>query len=478
MFEFRRSKKADADKKLREQALIIDHVSDAIITFDKDSKIISWSKPAERLYGWTEEEMLGKNAGEILHSVILNSDKEEIFHRLNERQEVTTEAIHYTKSNEKLFVEAHTVPFIGEDGEIKGYITVNRDITKRKEAEEKIRSSEETLGFALDVSKIGLWEMDLNDRKVRRTLQHAKIFGYESAEQEWSFNLFISHIVPEERDEKKEIVSKAIEEKTNYNFECRIIRTDGELRTLKVAGQYFAGMDGKSNKIIGVAEDITDRVRSIDAIKEALKEKEVLLRELYHRTKNNMQVIYSLLGLRSETIKDYNVRSILDDMRNRIMTISLVHQKLYQSKNLSKIDLKDYIYDLTILLMESYSGIRERIKLKLEMESIAVLIDTAVPLGMVINELITNSIKHAFPNNSHGEISVKLSMKGNTIELQISDNGIGIPDGIDIMNMNTLGAQLLNGIVENQLGGTLELSTKGGVTCTIRFSEVLYVERV
>jgi two-component sensor histidine kinase len=209
------------------------------------------------------------------------------------------------------------------------------------------------------------------------------------------------------------------------------------------------------------------------------KEKEVLLRELYHRTKNNMQVISSLLGIKADLSSDESVKSILNDMGGRIRTISLVHQKLYQSKNLSRIDLSDYIRDLANLLIDSFSSLSSRVSLNLNLENVNVLIDTAIPCGLIINELITNSLKYAFPGDLEGEIIIRLhKTKDDLITLNISDNGIGIPDGKDIYNGETLGIQLLTSIVEHQLLGKILFDCNKGVSCTISFKDSLFMERV
>jgi two-component sensor histidine kinase len=210
-----------------------------------------------------------------------------------------------------------------------------------------------------------------------------------------------------------------------------------------------------------------------------IEERKVLIRELYHRTKNNMQVISSLLGLKAAIVQDQETKDILGDMGNRISTIALVHQMLYQSQNLSRIDLKDYITELANLLMQSYSVEHKYISLVLELESISVVIDTAIPCGLIINELISNSLKYAFPGDMKGEIRIHLAkVDKDIIELKISDNGIGIPPEYDVMDNSTLGLQIFWNIAEGQLQGEVDFQTLNGVSCSIRFRDALYTERV
>jgi PAS domain S-box-containing protein len=226
-------------------------------------------------------------------------------------------------------------------------------------------------------------------------------------------------------------------------------------------------------------KDITESKNAERTIRASLKEKEVLLRELYHRTKNNMQVISSLIGLKSASIEDEQMKNILHEMRNRIQTIALVHQKLYQSQNLSRVDLKEYITDLVNLIANSYAAEQGNVTFTLNLENVNVLIDTAVPCGLIINELISNSFKHAFPDDRKGNICVRLKkLEEDAIELVISDDGVGIPSGFNLFEKNTLGMQVFYNIATEQLMGNVEVDSKHGLTFTIQFKDVSYEERV
>ena len=225
-------------------------------------------------------------------------------------------------------------------------------------------------------------------------------------------------------------------------------------------------------------KDVTERIRGQQKIEAALKEKEVLLRELYHRTKNNMSVISSLLALQAEHIDDKTILRMFKDMENRIQSMALVHHKLYQSNNLSRINLREYIEELTSLLLRSYASCC-RIALELDAEDIDVLIDTAMPCGLILNELISNAIKHAFPGRKEGTIHIELHRVDETsLELIVADNGIGVSDEHDLRNMKTLGVQTVIGMAESQLAGTVHFAIDNGMTCHLTFRDDLYEERV
>lgn len=228
---------------------------------------------------------------------------------------------------------------------------------------------------------------------------------------------------------------------------------------------------------VSVFDKITDRKVEEEKTKRALKEKEALIRELYHRTKNNMQVITSIISLKRASVKDENTSLILKEIEERIRAFSLVHKKLYQMQNLSKIDLKDYIIDLTKMLIKDYKEKEENISFAYELENVPVLIDSAIPCGLIINELVSNSIKYAFPNNMKGEIKIQLKKTDtDTIQLKVSDNGIGFQLNLD--GIESLGLSIINTIAKDQLKGKFQFDTGNGVTFELYFSDNLYEERV
>lgn len=214
-------------------------------------------------------------------------------------------------------------------------------------------------------------------------------------------------------------------------------------------------------------------------LKRALDEKEILLRELYHRTKNNMQVIQSILGLHAAKSNNEDVTNVFIDTSNRIQAMALVHQKLYQSKDLSRIDIEEYLKELIEIIMQSYDIAPNRISFEFDIERLFVLIDTAIPCGLLITELISNALKHAFPNERSGTINIKL-FKGekSDIHLHFSDNGVGVPTSFDFRNQPTLGMQTVFALCEHQLQGEINYITQPGVSFFITFNNSLYEKRV
>jgi len=261
--------------------------------------------------------------------------------------------------------------------------------------------------------------------------------------------------------------------------EFRISRPDGSIRWISNRSYPIIGDNGQVFRVTGIAEDITHRKQTENLIKASLREKEVLLRELYHRTKNTMQVISSMLILQSAKTSNSEVKKLVDNTVNRIRAMSLVHQKLYQSQDLSRISARDYIEELTGLLIKSYNFSPRIIIPILEVEDIPLLIDTVIPCGLILNELISNALKHGFPKRKKGEIHIKLFQKDfEHIIIEVSDNGIGVPADFDFRNQDTLGLKTIFAIVEHQMQGTVKFESKQGVTCHIEFSNTLYKQRI
>ncbi len=239
----------------------------------------------------------------------------------------------------------------------------------------------------------------------------------------------------------------------------------------------FPMIDADTGAVKGVIEyvrDITERKRAEEALKASLREKEVLLKEIHHRVKNNMQVISSLLSLQARHLDDPRAIGMFKDSQHRIRSMALVHEKLYQSKDLSKIDFGQYLQNLVVYLVHSYQVDSGRVRMKIDVGDAALDINTAIPCGLIVNELVTNAIKHAFPGGRKGEVRVSLRPgPDGRFALTVGDNGVGMPKGVDFHKTDTLGMQLVTMLV-SQLDGTITLIKKQGTAFRISFRELKY----
>ena len=229
--------------------------------------------------------------------------------------------------------------------------------------------------------------------------------------------------------------------------------------------------DKEFKHVVITIMDIGKRKKVEKALNSSLREKEILLNELHHRTKNNMQIIVGMLSLKSGYITDSGVQDIFSEMQNRIYSMSMVHEDLYHSNDLSSIDLKDYVEELGNHLLNAFSVLDGRIKIKYNLKNVLLSIDTAVPLGLVLNELFSNSFKHAFPGDREGQIDVVImrSVDG-FIEISVSDNGIGTD--LDFRKNNSMGMQLIFEICEQQLGGSISFQNQDGLSWNIKFKDI------
>jgi len=230
----------------------------------------------------------------------------------------------------------------------------------------------------------------------------------------------------------------------------------------------------KRGYFAAIFDNITEQKKAEERLKASLKEKEVLLREIHHRVKNNLQIITSLLKLQSQHIEDKRYVEMCKDSQDRIRSMSLIHEMLYQSKHLSKINFKEYIRTLTNYLFRScWPSPHRKIALKIESENVYLAIDNAIPCGLIINELVSNSLKHAFPDGKEGQIKIGLrSINEEDVELVVSDDGVGIPEDLDIKSTKSLGLHLVTILAEDQLHGEIKLDRNKGTEFQIKLRGV------
>jgi PAS domain S-box-containing protein len=363
------------------------------------------------------------------------------------------------------------------------YDSFNEMLKQVNVREAALLKEKEKLRKYLDSSAVIVVILDIDQRVALINKKGCEILEYKEEEiigKNWFDNFLPEKAMHEAKKTFSVLVSGDIEPVEYY--ENGVLSRTGEERLI---AWYNTVLRDDKNSIIGTLSsgvDITEKKLAIDKIKASLKEKELLLREVHHRVKNNMQVISSLLSLQSDQVKDSQYADIFNDTKNRVKTMSLVHEKLYMSEDLTSVDFNDFIKDLSQGLFSVYKASAQHISLTIDAEDVFLKIDTAIPCGLVINELLSNSLKHAFPGGRKGEINVylgKILVEGkNMYDLVISDNGVGIPEGIDIRETKTLGLPLITTLVERQLRGTLDLDRTKGTKFHIRFKEVSYSKRI
>jgi PAS domain S-box-containing protein len=426
------------------------------------------------LLGYSTEELLGQSIDKLIFDNISPSESSNFYELVKKGSIINIEKYYLAKDGRKIPVLLSMSNMCDDEGNNFGVVCVARDITERKRAEDLLIRSKEFAETVLNSMKDSISIIDVNN---------FRIIDVNS--------VFLNNYGMK----KEEVIGKSCYAITHKRLEpcippddiCPLIDTlnsgghstaehvhymkDGEKRYVEVSTSPIKDENGRIIKVIHVARDITERKVSEVKIKASLEEKEVLLREIHHRVKNNMQIVSSLLMLQSETIEDKKYRDIFIDSQNRIQAMALIHQKLYQSQSLAQINFKEYIDSIVSNLFESY-GQKNNIKLDIDVENIPIKIDYAVPCGLIINELVTNSFKYAFPDGRQGiiKISVK-SNDNNMIQLSIKDNGIGISKDMEIRNTKSLGLKLVTGLAESQLHGQIILNRENGAEFQINFRQ-------
>jgi two-component sensor histidine kinase len=218
-----------------------------------------------------------------------------------------------------------------------------------------------------------------------------------------------------------------------------------------------------------VFKDISERKKTEEYIQNSLNEKELLISEIHHRVKNNMQIISSLLNMQSKIIKDPAALELLKEVQNRIKAMSLIHNKLYRSKNMSSVNFKSYMLSLANELFKSYGVTNDGVSLKTDLKNISLGIDLAIPCGLIINELISNALKYAFPHERKGEIILTLhEIESGKYQLIVSDNGVGLPNDFDLKRQDSLGISIVLTLVK-QINGKIEFRSNQGTSVALQF---------
>jgi PAS domain S-box-containing protein len=342
------------------------------------------------------------------------------------------------------------------------------EIEERRRLERALIESERNYRNLVDMTPAGIYKTSLNGNINFVNEAMTKIMEFDTPEELMKKNIIT---VYKDREKRTQLVELLKKDGIVKNFEVEILTSKGNKRITLVNALL------QGNEITGMLVDITERKIAVEKIKTALKEKELLLGELHHRVKNNLQLISSLLKMQSSYIQDEITRDIFLTTQNRIRTMALIHQKLYQSEDFLLIDFEQYVKNLVNDVLDTFILERHRIKTDFKIGRFSVNIETALPCGLIINELLTNSLVHAFREDETGNIEIKFFKVDNKYNLIYKDDGIGIPDNVDINNPTTMGLQLIKTLTK-QIDGKVEIIKENGTEFKIVFSELHYNKRI
>ena len=431
----------------------------------KEGRFIDVNQAFVEMLGYQNKEDLLKL--KVSKTYMNPEDRKKFSEKILRQGFAKNEELHLKRRDGTLLIVSDTSTPVYSNGKVLYFDGITEDITERKKMEEALRESEEKYRTLVENSKDSIVIIDLRGNVQFANKATEELTGYIMEE---GLGMNVRQITPLKYWPKSlAMLRKALGGEPIAYFESVIRRKDKKLVPVESGGQAIF-KDGKVVGIQIITRDITERKKAEEQIRKSLREKEVLLKEIHHRVKNNMQIISSLLNLQAAHIEDDWVLEAFKDCQNRIKSMALVHEKLYQSEDLASVNFRDYVKSLTTSLIRSSRYNVGRVTLKIEAEDISLGSDQALPCGLIVNELVSNSLKHAFPHGRTGEILIRLHPRDeNTVELTVADNGIGIPESIDLKGTKSLGLRLVTILAEDQLNGEIRLDRKGGTGIYITF---------
>jgi PAS domain S-box-containing protein len=460
---------------------------------DPDFNFVRVNSASARGSGHSQEELIGANHFDLFP----NAENQAIFERVRASGRpaaFSAKPFEFADQPERgvTYWDWTLVPVKGSDGQVLGLVLSLLDVTDQvasRRAVEELAARDEAI---LNSLSEGIITIDREGNFLTINPAAPRILGFGETEQaEERFkdapNAFEMHdlngvVVPAESSPQARLMRG--ETFGSYELHVRNLAT-GATWIGSFSGAPVRDADGNLAMGVLAVHDITvekqaeaQRDASLEELKARLAEKEVLMREIYHRVKNNVQALIYLMDMQTEHITDENTLQMIHELQERARAMALVHEKLYQSQNLAQIDFGDYLYDLVDNLSHAFGADRP-IVWRIDVENVSLSVDAAIPCGLVVSELLTNTLKYAFPGGrpvaARGEtecaVSITSRVEGNRITLVVADNGVGLPPEIDWATTNTLGLQLINILARHQLGGQIEVDRSAGTSFTITFTE-------
>nr|WP_294518573.1 PAS domain S-box protein [uncultured Rhodopila sp.] len=435
----------------------------AVFMLDVDGNVASWTSGAQTIKGYAADEVIGRHFSLFFTEEDRRTGKPAealVSARANGRAE--WHGWRVRKDRSRFFAQVVMDSIRDQSGSVVGFAKVTRDISAQRRLEERARRIIEFSPYAmLMVNASGTIEMV--------NIQAEQVFGYP---RETLIGRPMETLLPERYHDRHPGMRTAFlaspqSRPMGAGRDLHAVRRDGSEFPVEVALNPIDTEDG--TMVLAAIADISDRKQKEERIKAALKEKEIMLGEIHHRVKNNLQIVYSLLDLQSSGIEDAVALGLLRESQNRVKSMALIHQMLYEANDFVQVDFAGFLDNLVPTLISAYGIDPGRITLFINAAHVRLPINAAVPCGLVVNELIANALKHAFPGNRPGAIRVDIfSEPDDRVVLSVSDDGAGMPDGLDIAESSTLGLQLVTLLAE-QLKADLTINRANPTRIELRF---------
>lgn len=465
----------DARRQLRVMRTITDNAVEGLFLMDASRRISFVNPAAERMFDWKSGELIG----EILHDKVHYRKPDgspfpigdcplgRVFtsgHTLNEHEDVF-----YRRDGTPIHVQCSIAP-IRSNGRVDGAVLVVHDITYRKQAEEALRRSKDLFSAIFRQAIVGITEIDLTGQFLMVNDRFCEIVGRSRDEILTLTTQAITHA--DDVPNNMAMLERSRATGEDYQLEKRYFRPDASVVWVHNSVSVVRDAEGKPHHLVAVVRDITEQkrveaemMRANQDLQSALTEREVLVKEVHHRVKNNLQVVVSLLRLQASRLRDEVGSDALRESLNRVSAMSTIHELLYRSTTMADIDFAEVLRTLTGNLHDAYGLNEERISMIVEADPVPVSMDAAVPLALIANELISNAFKHGFPDGAEGEVRVGLTREGDTVVLTVSDTGPGFAPP---KRSASLGLMLVDRLVR-QVSGRLELEPPPGTRYRLTF---------
>jgi len=436
---------------------------DAIVVVDRSANIVIVNELAARLFGYSREELLGMQIDGLVPQ---RFREHHAGHRNNYFREPHTrpmgdgrELSGRRKDGSEFPVEISLSPLQTEAGTL--VISIIRDTTARRKVEARFRG---LLEAAPDAIVVVSHEGEI----VILNTQAERLFKFTRANL---LGMPVETLVPERfrgrhAGHRGGFFADPRVRPMGSGLELFGLRSDGSEFPVEIS---LSPIETEEGMLVSAAiRDITERKLVETRLRSSLKEKEVLLKEVHHRVKNNLQIVSSMLNLQMEKLSDAKAIELFKESQNRVRSIALFHEKLYQSRDLGRVEIADYLKGLANGLFATYGVNPDDIVLAVDTEDIPLGVDAAISCGLIVNELVSNSLKHAFPERRKGQVEVTLRSAGTDVVLEVADNGAGFPANLDFRSPGTLGLKLV-AIFAEQVGGTMDLTREHGTRFSHRF---------
>ncbi len=446
---------------------LIDNAPIGLVAVDAEGSVEElWNPKAEEIFGWKRDEVLGKRLPYVPNNK-LDEFEENLRKGLVTKRSFITEIERVRKNGEKIYLREFVTPLKNSAGDVSKILMLTEDVTEKKKVELALVGSEQKYRNLVEASHDLVWRIDIEGNFNFINNASSSILGYSPSEM--IGNSFIPYINPSKAEETLGVHESVIKGDVFESFPLEMVTADGELRHLSATAYPIVNDNGIITGCSGTATDITYLKNYQSQLEESLAEKEILIKEIHHRVKNNLAVISGLFALQAMHVDkdDDETLTILQESQSRIKSIAAIHEKLYQNHVFSSIEIKSYLTDFVLEISETYDRNDKQIDIEVHGDEVSLNVNQAVPFGILANELIVNAYKYAFKGKDEGEIKVSLNISGDELIFSVADNGVGLAENFDINKLNSLGMTLIRTLAE-QLNASFEWNTKRGEGVTFK----------